>query len=80
LYAVPSKSELGVWHFVTLDWCSCKAYEFRARCSHLEAVKRFVAQARGSTRQAQDHVADAAGACGAEADARDAGVQEHPAA
>lgn len=46
-YGVPSRSVAGLWHLVTLEFCTCKGFRFQGRCSHLEAVIAFVNQVRG---------------------------------
>lgn len=54
-YAIPSKSVEGLWHLVTLQWCDCRRFRFVRTCSHVEMVRRFVAQARGRASEVPRH-------------------------
>lgn len=37
--AVPSKSQAGKFHLVTLAGCDCRGWKFRGTCAHLVAVQ-----------------------------------------
>jgi hypothetical protein len=42
--AVPSKSQAGKYHLVTMAHCDCKGFAYRGSCAHLTAVLAEVAK------------------------------------